>query len=200
MRSFIRILLILAAIIGLAVGGILLFTDQVVTVQRTAEIDAPAEVVFGQVNDFRNWGKWSPWSKMDPDMEIKYFGETGTGSSYTWQSDNTQVGNGRLAIEESQPYEQIKTRLSFDGQGDGQGAWIFKEAGGATSVAWSMTMDMGVNPVARVFGALMEGQVGPMFEQGLSDLKAVAETEAAAQRKAAEEAAAAVEEDTAAQP
>ncbi|MEO1448496.1 MAG: SRPBCC family protein [Bacteroidota bacterium] len=198
MRTFVRVLIIIAAVIGLAVAGILLFTDRVVTVQRTAEINAPAEVVFGQVNDFRNWEQWSPWAKMDPDMKIEYFGETGPGHSYTWTSENPQVGNGKLAIEESKPFESIKTKLSFDGQGDGQGAWAFKEEGGKTAVSWSMTMDMGSNPIGRVFGAMLDGQVGPMFEQGLGDLKTVAEYEAEALRKAAEEAAEAAEAEAAA--
>jgi len=30
-------------------------------VKRTRTIDAPAAVIFNNVNDFRNWEAWSPW-------------------------------------------------------------------------------------------------------------------------------------------
>jgi hypothetical protein len=38
-------------------------------IQRTALIAAPAQAVFAQVNDFRNWLAWSPWEKLDPQLK-----------------------------------------------------------------------------------------------------------------------------------
>jgi hypothetical protein len=38
-------------------------------IERQTVVAAPPEIVFGQVNDFRNWKDWSPWVKMDPAAE-----------------------------------------------------------------------------------------------------------------------------------
>lgn len=38
-------------------------------VERSATINAPATVVFAQVNDFHKWEAWSPWAKLDPAMK-----------------------------------------------------------------------------------------------------------------------------------
>ena len=70
--------------IGLA---LLLFLAFVATrsdtyaVQRSATIAAPADVVFGMINDFHQWEAWSPWAKIDPAMKTTYTGPTGAGVS-----------------------------------------------------------------------------------------------------------------------
>ncbi len=38
-------------------------------VERAATMNAPAPVVFAQVNDFHKWNAWSPWAKLDPAMK-----------------------------------------------------------------------------------------------------------------------------------
>jgi hypothetical protein len=37
-------------------------------VARSITIAAPAEVVFGQVNELKKWEAWNPWGKIDPAM------------------------------------------------------------------------------------------------------------------------------------
>ena len=37
------------------------------------------------INDFHQWGRWSPWDKIDPDMKKSYEGApSGPGSVYSW--------------------------------------------------------------------------------------------------------------------
>src|SRR5437588_7392560 len=77
------------------------------TVERSATINAPAPVVFAQVNDFHKWEAWSPWAKMDPNMKTTYSGPpSGNGAAYSWAGNN-DVGEGRMTITESRPSDLI---------------------------------------------------------------------------------------------
>lgn len=193
MSKLVRILLWVVAIVVLAVGALFLFVDQSVTVTRTHTVSAPVEVAFDQVNDLHNWEKWSPWYERDPQMTITYDGSgVGPGASYSWASEKDDVGNGKLAILETQPNESIKTRIDFEGMDPSYGGWAFKSMGAAqTEVSWSMTSDAGMNPMARFFNILLDGLVGPDFEKGLASLDREAQVAYAAQQAEAEAAAAA---------
>src|SRR5216683_5147573 len=82
-------------------------------VERTATINAPAPVVFAQVNDFHKWNAWSPWAKLDPAMKQTFEGApAGNGAVYTWNG-NKEVGEGRMTITESRPSDLIKINLEF---------------------------------------------------------------------------------------
>src|SRR6266508_3613709 len=82
-------------------------------IERSATINAPASVVFGQVNDFHKWEAWSPWAKIDPAMKQSYEGApAGAGAIYSW-SGNSQVGEGRMTIVESNLGDLSKIKLEF---------------------------------------------------------------------------------------
>src|SRR6267154_3822760 len=82
-------------------------------VERSTTINAPAEVVFAQVNDFHKWNAWSPWAKLDPAMKQTFEGApAGNGAVYTW-TGNKEVGEGRMTITESRPSDLIKIKLDF---------------------------------------------------------------------------------------
>ena len=38
-------------------------------VERSVTIKAPPEKIFALINDFHNFGQWSPWEHLDPDMQ-----------------------------------------------------------------------------------------------------------------------------------
>src|ERR1044071_1288316 len=75
-------------------------------IERSARIAAPPPAVFAQVNDFHRWEAWSPWSqwgRMDPNMKPTYPGApAGEGAAYAWVG-NSQVGEGKMTITESEP-------------------------------------------------------------------------------------------------
>src|SRR5437762_2863164 len=82
-------------------------------VERSATMNAPAVVVFNQVNDFHKWDAWSPWAKIDPNMKTNFDGPpAGNGAIYGW-TGNSDVGEGRMTITDSKPSELIKIKLEF---------------------------------------------------------------------------------------
>lgn len=164
-----RVLLWIVGIVALICVGLLLFVPKEVTVTRTAEIEAPIDIVFAEVNDFKNWKDWMPWKDVDPDMEMNYGEKSeGTGGSYSWKSD--KAGNGSQEILESKENESIETKIVFEGQGESNGHWKFTPNGDKTSVSWGMTIDAGYNPLARAFNLMMEDMLGKDFEKGLKYL------------------------------
>jgi hypothetical protein len=56
-----------------------------------------------------------------------------------------------------------------------KGAITLEPAGGGTRVTWTNTGDTGGNPLKHYLAASMDRMVGPDFEQGLANLKALAE-------------------------
>ena len=72
----------LGLVIAVVVVGILLYATtrpDTFRIERSATIQAPPEKVFALINDFKNWGGWSPWEKKDPAMR-RAFGDTTRGS------------------------------------------------------------------------------------------------------------------------
>jgi hypothetical protein len=41
-------------------------------VQRETAIKASPEKIVVLINDFRKWGSWSPWEKLDPALKRTY--------------------------------------------------------------------------------------------------------------------------------
>ncbi|MEJ8802037.1 SRPBCC family protein [Pontibacter sp. H249] len=153
-----------------------LFLPSKVTVVRTAVLKAPAPAVFDQVNRLQNWERWSPWHTIDPQMLLSYEGpDAGKGAKYNWFSKHPDVGNGSLIITESVTNQRVDTKMQFEGQGEGLAFYQFEETPEGTKVTWTMESDMGVNPIGKYFGLMLDGLVGPDFERGLENLRVVVE-------------------------
>lgn len=83
------------------------------TITRTANMKAPPERIFAQINNLHHWLTWSPWEKLDPDMKRTITGpEEGVGAAYAWDGDEN-TGAGKLEIIESKPSEKVVFRLEF---------------------------------------------------------------------------------------
>lgn len=146
-------------------------------VSRSITIAASPAVVFPHVNQMKNWEAWSPWAKLDPNMKQTYEGPaSGVGASYTWSGDN-QVGEGRNTITESTPNELIRFKLEFirPFKGVNQVHFTFKPEGDKTVVTW--TMEGKFNFITKAIGLVMDmhAMMNQQFDQGLAQLKTVAE-------------------------
>jgi len=146
-------------------------------VERSISISASPAVAFAQVNDFRKWGAWNPWAKMDPAMKETYDGApSGVGANYSW-SGNKNVGRGRMTVTDSRPVEWIRIKLEFlkPFAATNTAEFTFKPNGNQTIVTWSMFGKS--NLICRLMGLFlsMDKMVGTQFEKGLADLKAASE-------------------------
>jgi effector-binding domain-containing protein len=165
------VLVLLAA--GITIAGLL--SPSLVHVERSITIKAPYETVHEQVNILKNWKNWSPWYKKDTAAKITYNEtEAGAGAGFTWESKNSQVGNGTMTIISSND-DSICLAIQFGNRGPSTAKFVLTRSDSSTKVAWIMENDMGMNPVGRLVGLFMDKMIGPDFENGLANLKAYAE-------------------------
>ena len=146
-------------------------------VDRVASIKAPPEKIFSLINDFQQWGTWSPYEDKDPAMKRSYSGaESGRGAVYAWDG-NSNVGSGRMEILDSSVPAKIIIKLDFFRPFEGHNSAEFSmlPQGHATNVTWLMHGPLPfMGKLMHVF-INMDRMVGKDFEIGLANLKRLAE-------------------------
>jgi uncharacterized membrane protein len=157
----------------LAVVGLLLPRQS--HIERSITIDRPASRVFGVINSFKLFPRWSPWQHLDPNMKQTVEGPAeGVGATLKW-SGNDKVGTGTQVITASTPNESVASDLSFGNMGTSKSVMHLSSDGKSTTVRWTLESDMGAGPVGRYFGLMMDSMVGKDFDAGLKNLKALLE-------------------------
>jgi hypothetical protein len=171
--------------IGTAIVAVIAIFAIVVALQpsdfriaRTTTIAAPADAVFGQVNDLHKWVAWSPYEKIDPALKRTYSGNpSGVGAIYEWVG-NKDVGEGRATITESRPNELVRIQLEFlkPFAATNIAEFSLAPSGDQTSITWSMTGTNNFMFKAVCLFMNMDKMVGSQFEQGLAQMKSLLET------------------------
>lgn len=169
-----KILTAIVALVALFFGYVAL-QPAVGMVSRSVTIPAPPEAVFPHVNELKKWDAWSPWAKLDPNAKAVFEGPvTGVGSAMSW-SGNSEIGEGKMTIVESDPNKRVKYRIDFvkPFANTSDADFQFEPDGSGTKVTWTMT---GERPFfARAMCILFQADkmVGEMFEKGLANLSGV---------------------------
>ncbi|MFV3411267.1 SRPBCC family protein [Pseudomonas nitroreducens] len=146
-------------------------------VERTARIQAPPEKVQGYIEDFHLWAQWSPFEKLDPQMQRNFSGtDKGRGAVYAWEG-NGKAGAGRMEILEIDPGSRVTIALDFRKPftASNTAEFTLVPRDGGTEVTWAM---FGPVPfVAKIMHLFfdVDRMVGKDFEAGLANLKALAE-------------------------
>jgi hypothetical protein len=153
------------------------FLPKSIAVERTATINARPEVVHALLSDMKTYDKWMTWNQMDPKMKKEYGPQTsGLGAWYSWDSENSNVGKGKMTITENTPLK-IVTTMELQGMGDNDPAlnsWILNPNGNNTDIKWQFQSSMGNNPLYRWMGLFMDKIVGGEFEKGLANISSLA--------------------------
>ncbi|UUZ77709.1 SRPBCC family protein [Polaromonas sp. P1(28)-13] len=177
---FKTIAIVLAVAVFVLIAAVLIFAStkpDSFRVQRQVAINAPPEKIYPLVNDYRNWGAWSPYEKKDPAMKRSYSGPaSGKGAVYAWEGDSG-VGVGRMEITQSSPPSQVLINLDFSKpfEAHNQVAFTIQPQGAASTVTWAMQGPAPlISRVMQVFFS-MDKMVGQDFEVGLANLKTAAE-------------------------
>lgn len=169
---------LLFLILIVLIGGAVYFgtKDGSFDASQTKTINAPAQVIFDNVKDFKSWENWGPWMDMDENLEITYAEKTeGEGASYSWQSE--VMGDGSMETVKVIPGKEIDQKITFNSpMGDSQSDvyWRFETAedGSGTDVTWGMKGEQSF--MEKVFMAFasgdMETNIKEMYGQGLTKL------------------------------
>ena len=174
MKILKRVLIVLVALIGILIAIAYAMPNQY-SVNRSIQIQASPDKIYPLIASPKEWKKWSVWNQRDPNMEILFSGpENGAGAAWDWKSESQ--GNGGMKLSKVVPNQVIDYELHFEGMGKpSTGALTLEPEGSSTKVTWSMTGSSEGNFMMKLFAPFMDKMVGPDFEDGLKNLKAVAE-------------------------
>lgn len=176
MKILIGILIFLAVVVGV-IAIIPAFIDPAASLTRSIEINKPANVVYSFAKNYEYYKEWNAWSLSDKDAFGELSGTPGeVGSKWTWDGDT--VGKGSLTIEELVPNKSIKSRLDFYAPftGVAQDLWNFEMIDSTTTkVDWTYYGEAD-SYFMRYMNLGMEAMLGPSFESGLANMKAMVES------------------------
>ena len=170
-------------ILIVVIGGAIYFgtQDGTYAVTESKVINAPASLIFNNVNDFKNWQSWGPWMAKDPDVKINYAEQTaGEGGSYSWTSDVEEVGNGSMTSQKVIPNKEIAQSITFNtpiGNSKSDVTWKFEptENPTQTKVTWGMSGEQSLlEKVFMTFSNIdLEADIKTMYQEGLTNLEGV---------------------------
>lgn len=136
-------------------------------VSKTRSIEAAPDVVFNELNDFRNWQDWGPWYEKDSTIFETYAEVTvGEGGAFSWTSDIE--GGGRIRTIKVQKPEKIDQELIFEtpfGEMVSQVHWLLDKTKTGTDLTWMIKGELPFFSRFMVGG--MEDQLGAMETRGL---------------------------------
>lgn len=150
-------------------------------VERSIVIKASDSLVFDKINNLKNFITWMPWAKKDPAIQMDFFGaEKGLGQGYTWRSDKSEVGNGKMTIVQSTPNTMVVMEMEFEGMGKSGATFTLNKEAEGTKITWALDSNGEGMPAMltvphKYMSLFMDKMVGPDFELGLNNLKAACE-------------------------
>jgi len=166
----IKIIILVLVILFSAILGFTLLAPKDYKVEKSITIGAPYGLVYEQTIHWPNFQEWSPWSEMDPDMELNYEGEFGqVGSKYTWKG-NKDAGSGSQEIVAAS-HERVDIDLHFmePFESHAKTYYLFNLQGDSVTVSWGMTgrMEWPWNAMT----VFIRGSIADDYEKGLLALK-----------------------------
>lgn len=173
MNFFKRISLIIVILVVL-LFIVSFFLPSSLNVERQILIKSDREIVFGQINDLKNWSNWSTWAKKDGSIyanENNFSNPSaGVGAEFSWKSENEEVGEGFLKITDVVKNESVKYVVNF-GMGETNSDFVFRGEEQETHLVWNFQMEFGFNPMVKFFGLFMEDYIKKDYDESLSNLK-----------------------------
>lgn len=172
-----RIILLALAIAVVGVLGFAATRADTFRVERQARIAARPEQVFPFINDLKAFNRWNPWLRKEPTSKLTYGPVTeGPGAHYAWEGDKT--GAGSMTQTGSTAPSRVAFQLDFVKPFEGHNTAEFTlapDGADGTTVTWTMKGPMPY--LSKVMDVLfgMDRMIGPDFEAGLANLKALAE-------------------------
>jgi len=175
-----EIIAIVAVALAIAIAAVLILAatkPDRFSVQRAITVKAPPETIFPLIDDFHQWGSWSPYEHKDPAMKRSFSGaESGKGAVYAWDG-NKNVGSGRMEILDASAPSKIRIKLDFftPFEGHNTAEFTMLPQGDATSLTWLMHGPAPfMSKLMQVFMNI-DNMIGKDFEIGLANLKRLAE-------------------------
>lgn len=165
MRALKYILLfVLVFIIGSSIYVATLKADY--DIKSTRILKVPIEIVFNEINDFKNWNNWGPWFEMDSTI-IASFPEvtSGVGASYSWTG---KEGSGSMKTISAIPNKEIIQQIDFKSGSTPEVYWELNVVENGTQVNWGMRGENSFSDkIYWLFKGGIDKNMNPMYDRGL---------------------------------
>src|SRR5258706_7791020 len=175
-----EIIAIIVGALAIAIAAVLILAaikPDTFSVRRVITVKAPPEKIFPLINDFHQWGSWSPYENKDPAMKRSFSGSAdGKGAVYGWEG-NRNVGSGRMEILDTSAPSKIVIKLDFFSPFEGHNTAEFTmlPQGNATNVTWLMHGPAPFTSKLMQVFINLDNMIGKDFEAGLANLKRLTE-------------------------
>lgn len=137
-------------------------------VERSAVIAAAPEDIFSLLSSNSGFQRFNPFKDTDPDLDIRLTGpEHGVGSGFSF---NGKDGSGTQTITAMEENRSVTMKIDLGAMGQPIQRFQLTPVRDGTRVVWGMDASFGLNPIGRIFGLFMDGQLGPVYERGLKNL------------------------------
>ena len=154
-----------------AIALIALLLPRKVVVTRTADVALSPEDVIARVASTDGFQTFNPYCTTDPDLQITPFGPVeGVGSGFAFEG---KEGKGTQTVTDVTA-TSVTHLIDLGPMGKPVQTIEAKANGNGARVTWTVTSDMGFNPVFRIFGLFMDRMLGKTYELGLKNIKALA--------------------------
>jgi uncharacterized protein YndB with AHSA1/START domain len=146
-------------------------------VARSVAVQAAPEAVYRQLEDLRQFPRWSPWDGRDPQIKRTFDGAPrGVGARLRWQG-NQVVGSGSLSISMATPPSQLRYVMQLERPWQAtivNDLGIARAAEGCT-VTWTVVGELGFWAKLFLLFDDPDRRVGSDLELGLAKLKLLVE-------------------------
>jgi hypothetical protein len=179
-NPMVKAIVISAFVVAIVLSGIVAYASirpDTFSVQRSANIDAPAEAIFPLIANLQRLNTWNPFVDPDPAIKITYSGpESGKGAIHTW-SGNRNVGEGRIEITDVTAPTRVVMKLDMlkPMQAHNTIEFSLHPNGNATTVTWAISGQLPLIGKVMTLFSDCDKMIGSQFDKGLASLKAIAE-------------------------
>ena len=144
-----------------------------INVSVTDTVKAPRNYAFNIVNDLSTQELWNPWVIEDKNITIEYGDiKIGKDAVYSWKSEKS--GNGSMKLTEVSEYEYINSIVSFEGFGDSESNYLFKDKdNGSSDLTWTFHSIIGFP--YNVMGFLFRSSMKKAYRKGIKNISTLAE-------------------------
>ena len=164
------IIFTIAAILAV-VTLIALLLPRTVVVIREADVAMSPEDVIARVASTDGFQTFNPYCTTDPDLKISPFGPAaGVGSGFRFAG---KEGKGTQTVTDVSA-NRVTHLIDLGAMGKPVQTIEAKATDAGAHVTWTVTSDMGFNPVFRIFGLFMDRMLGKTYELGLKNIAALA--------------------------
>jgi predicted transcriptional regulator YdeE len=139
-------------------------------INRSILISKKAEEIYPLINNFDNWGIWSPWLILEKDVKVTVSDDK---KYYEWQGDLTGEGNMKITHEKANELVNCDLMFLKPWKSKAKIGFTLKAEGDATRVSWWMESSL---PFFMFFmKKMMEAFISMDYDRGLNMLKDLAE-------------------------